>query len=118
MITQAHVETVLGAALSNLGHPIGNAAFWKEHIKNTSLTEKQIFEECERLLKEQKSIPTTMDSVRRKRDSLLQSSDWVGLTDAVVKNKEAWLTYRQALRDIPSTFKTPEEVAWPKSPNK
>ena len=118
MITQSHVETVLGAALANLGHPIGNAAFWQEHIKGTDLTEQQIFDECERLLKEQQGIATTMDSVRQKRDALLQSSDWVGLTDAVVKNKEAWLAYRQALRDLPTTFKTPEEVVWPEAPNK
>jgi hypothetical protein len=117
MITQSHIETVLGAALANLGHPICNAALWKEEIGN-KLKEQDIFNECERLLKEQKGIATTMDSVRQKRNSLLQSSDWVGLTDAVVKNKEAWLTYRQALRDIPSTFKTPEEVVWPELPNK
>jgi hypothetical protein len=116
MITQSHVETVLDAALANLGHPIGNAAFWQEHIKDTSLTEEQIFNECERLLKEQKGIPTTMDSVRRKRDVLPKESDWVGLTDAVVKNKEAWVTYRQALRDLPQTFSTPEEVVWPEKP--
>jgi hypothetical protein len=116
MITQAHIETILGAALSNLGHPIGNAAFWQEHIKGTNVTEKQIFEECERLLKEQQGISTTMDSVRQKRDALLKESDWVGLTDAVVKTKEAWLSYRQALRDLPSTFKTPEEVVWPNKP--
>jgi hypothetical protein len=116
MITQSHVETVLGAALANLGHPIGNAAFWQEHIKGTDLTEQRIFEECERLLKEQQGIATTMDSVRAKRDALLQSSDWVGLTDAVVKNKEQWLSYRQALRDLPQSFETPEEVVWPTKP--
>lgn len=118
MITQSHVETVLGAALFNLGHPIGNAAFWQEHIKGTNLTEKQIFDECERLLKEQQGIPTTMDSARRKRDALLKESDWVGLTDAVVKDKEAWLAYRQALRDLPQKFSNPEEVVWPEPPNK
>ena len=115
MITQSHIETVLGAALANLGHPICNAALWKEEIGN-KLKEQDIFNECERLLKEQKGIPTTMDSVRQKRNALLQSSDWVGLTDAVIKNKEAWLSYRRALRDITKTFKTPEEVIWPNKP--
>jgi hypothetical protein len=116
MITQSHIETVLGAALSNLGHPIGNAAFWQEHIKGTSLTEKQIFDECERLLKEQKGIPTTMDSVRRKRNELLKESDWVGLTDVNIPNKQAWLDYRQSLRDLPQTFSKPEEVVWANKP--
>jgi hypothetical protein len=117
MITQSHIETVLGAALANLGHPICNAALWKEEIGN-KLKEQDIFNECERLLKEQKGIPTTMDSVRQKRNALLKDSDWVGLTDAVVKNKEAWLTYRQVLRDLPTKYSKPEEVVWPEPPNK
>ncbi len=115
MITQSHVETVLGLALANLGHPIGNAALWKEEIGN-KLKEQDIFNECERLLKEQKGIATTMDSVRAKRNSLLKDSDWVGLTDAVVKNKEAWLNYRQTLRDLPQNFSSPEDVVWPQKP--
>jgi hypothetical protein len=61
-------------------------------------------------------IPPAWEQIRSKRNALLKDSDWVGLTDAVVKNKEAWLTYRQALRDLPSTFKTPEEVIWPTKP--
>jgi hypothetical protein len=116
MITQSHVETVLGAALANLGHPIGNAAFWQEHIKGTSLTEEQIFNECERLLKEQKGIPTTMDSVRRKRNELLKESDWTALKDVTLKNESEWVSYRQALRDLPKTFSDPSEVVWPEKP--
>ena len=39
--------------------------------------------------------------------------------DATPKpSKEAWLTYRQALRDLPQNFETPEEVVWPELPNK
>lgn len=115
MITQTHIETVLGVALANLGHPICNAALWKEEIGN-KLKEQDIFNECERLLKEQKGIPTTMDSVRVKRNVLLKESDWVGLTDVNISNKEAWLSYRQVLRDIPQTFSAPEEVVWPNKP--
>jgi len=116
MITQELVETVLGAALANLGYPICNAAFWKEHIEGTSLTEEVILKECERILKEQKGIPTTMDSVRVKRNSLLSESDWTALKDVTLKNSAEWAAYRQALRDLPSTFKTPEEVVWPSKP--
>jgi len=117
MIIQSHIETVLGAAFANLGHPLSNAAFWQEHIQGTSLTEKQIFDECERILKEQKGIATTMDSVRAKRDALLKDSDWAIISDATPKpSKEAWLTYRQALRDLPQNFSTAEEVVWPTKP--
>jgi hypothetical protein len=116
MITQSHIETVLGAALANLGHPIRNAALWKEEIGN-KLKEQDIFNECERLLKEQKGIPTTMDSVRAKRNSLLKDSDWAIISDATPKpSKTAWLDYRQALRDVPQTFSSPEEVIWPNKP--
>ena len=63
------------------------------------------------------SIPA-WDLIRIQRDNLLRETDWVGLKDVVLANEEAWLTYRQALRDLPSTFKTPEEVVWPEVPNK
>ena len=61
----------------------------------------------------------TWEQIKIKRNSLLKDSDWSAFPDANPKpSKEAWLTYRQALRDIPSTFKTPQEVVWPKVPNK
>jgi hypothetical protein len=63
-------------------------------------------------------LTPSWDLIRMQRDNLLRETDWVGLKDVVLANKEAWLTYRQALRDIPSTFKTPEEVVWPEVPNK
>jgi hypothetical protein len=61
-------------------------------------------------------IPT-WDTVRSQRDVLLDDSDWAVMPDATPKpSKEAWLTYRQALRDVPQTFSTPEEVVWPNKP--
>ena len=62
-------------------------------------------------------IPPTWEQIRSKRDGLLKNSDWSVASDATPKpSKQAWLTYRQALRDITKTFKTPEEVVWPKLP--
>lgn len=59
----------------------------------------------------------TWDTIRQKRDELIKNSDWIFLPDANPKpSKEAWLTYRQALRDLPQTFSTPEEVVWPDKP--
>ncbi len=59
----------------------------------------------------------TWEQIRAKRDALLKDSDWSVAGDATPKpSKEAWLTYRQALRDVPATFKTPEEVVWPTKP--
>jgi len=45
------------------------------------------------------------------------SSEGIAIPDANPKpSKKAWLTYRQALRDIPQTFSTPEEVVRPNKP--
>jgi len=53
--------------------------------------------------------------VRDKRDSLLQMSDWTQLADAPV-DKNAWATYRQALRDVPAQSGFPWTVTWPDAP--
>ena len=59
----------------------------------------------------------TWEQIRAKRDSLLKDSDWSAFPDANPKpSKKAWLAYRQQLRDVPTTFKAPEEVIWPEPP--
>ena len=57
------------------------------------------------------TIPTEWleERMRLHRDRLLAESDWTQTNDAPV-NREAWATYRQALRDFPSTW-TPSETA-------
>ena len=55
--------------------------------------------------------------INKQRNILLSQSDWTAMPDATPKpSKEAWLTYRQALRDIPQNFSTPEEVVFPTKP--
>lgn len=44
---------------------------------------------------------------RNKRNRLLVESDWTQVGDDPTGNKEAWATYRQALRDLPA------DPAWP-----
>ena len=53
--------------------------------------------------------------VRSRRDALLAACDWTQMPDVPMaeEQKEAWREYRQALRDIPQTFATPDEVVWP-----
>ena len=58
----------------------------------------------------------TWDTVRAKRNVLLTESDWTDLPNTPLSNKQEWLDYRQALRDIPSTFTNPEDVVWPTKP--
>lgn len=63
------------------------------------------------------NIIPTWDIIRTQRDQFLKDSDWSVMPDSNPKpSKEAWLTYRQALRDVPQNFSTPEEVVWPEKP--
>jgi hypothetical protein len=59
----------------------------------------------------------TWESIKSVRDKLLSKTDWTVSVDATPKpSKQAWLDYRQALRDIPQKFSNPNEVVWPTKP--
>jgi len=54
-------------------------------------------------------------SVRTARDEKLKDSDWTQLADSTV-DKAAWVTYRQALRDVPAQSGFPWTIEWPVAP--
>jgi hypothetical protein len=54
-------------------------------------------------------------SIRAERNRKLSESDWTQLADAPV-NREAWLAYRQALRDLTAQDGFPFEITWPELP--
>lgn len=58
----------------------------------------------------------TWDDIKATRDALLKACDWSDLPNSPVKNRPAWLRYRQELRDLPQNFKTPQDVIWPNKP--
>ena len=56
--------------------------------------------------------------VRRQRDALIAACDWTQVPDApltAAKHAE-WVTYRQALRDVPAQAGFPDTIDWPKNP--
>jgi hypothetical protein len=53
--------------------------------------------------------------MRKVRDSMLKESDWTQVADAPV-DREAWATYRQALRDFPVTWTEGPEADFPDTP--
>ena len=60
----------------------------------------------------------TMENVRLERNALLAQTDWTQFPD-IQHNEElknAWRSYRQALRDIPQAFTDPNAVIWPTLP--
>ena len=44
-----------------------------------------------------------MKKLREIRNKLLEESDWTQSRDVTLSNDADWKTYRQALRDLPST---------------
>lgn len=56
--------------------------------------------------------------VRKKRDSLLRACDYAVMPDyPLTEAQKAEVTaYRQALRDIPQGFDSPDTVEWPAKP--
>ena len=58
-----------------------------------------------------------MAQIRGQRNQLLKDCDWTQIADCTA-DKTAWATYRQALRDLPSTITEPRTFAdWPHSPD-
>jgi hypothetical protein len=56
--------------------------------------------------------------VRLQRNSFLLSCDWTQAADAPLTSteKQAWATYRQALRDVPQQSGFPDSIDWPTAP--
>ena len=58
--------------------------------------------------------PSKAINVRNERNQLISETDWMACSDVTMS--DAWRTYRQALRDIPSQEGFPNDVTWPTSP--
>lgn len=54
-----------------------------------------------------------LEILRNKRNELLNQSDWTQVNDSPLSDskKEEWATYRQALRDLPSTNQSVNNIA-------
>jgi hypothetical protein len=57
----------------------------------------------------------TWNDIRSIRNRYLQNSDYTQMADWP-GDKEAWATYRQALRDLPETCANAADVVWPTAP--
>ena len=60
---------------------------------------------------------SAMAQIRGQRNQLLKDCDWTQIADCTA-DKTAWATYRQALRDLPSTITEPRTFTdWPHNPD-
>ena len=59
------------------------------------------------------------EQLRYNRDKKLAETDWVvtKANETGVAESEAWKTYRQALRDLPSNTTDPFNPTWPTKPS-
>ena len=57
-------------------------------------------------------------NIRQERNQRLAEVDWVFSEDYQIDDDsyQQWLTYRKALRDLPSTTEDPENPVWPEQP--
>ena len=62
-------------------------------------------------------IADAANNIRAERDYRLAFSDGImSAPDCPVEDKEPWLEYRQALRDVPQQPDFPKQVIWPTRP--
>jgi hypothetical protein len=54
-------------------------------------------------------------AIREKRNQLLAETDFYALSDVTMTTEMS--TYRQALRDLPSSTSNPDDVVWPTKPS-
>ena len=57
-----------------------------------------------------------VQEILAKRKAKLEASDWTQLPDVPLATKQAWATYRQALRDITAQETYPFNLVWPTPP--
>jgi hypothetical protein len=105
--------------LPPLEHKDGYVVVWKEaqcKWDYMELPKPEVNEE------ETKEEETPEEAARKKRNKLLRESDFTQLVDVYAsmteEEKQAWINYRQKLRDIPSQKNFPNKINWPKAPTK
>jgi len=54
--------------------------------------------------------------VRAERNAKLSATDWTQTVDTPQATKDKYVTYRQALRDVPTQSGFPNTVVWPDAP--
>lgn len=121
---EENVETN-GIMYKILSNDIDNSTFaqtnyWRNNQWNTRLVKPSInhvwvnFEWV-------KDLTLFWENIRYERNSVLSRSDWTQLPDSGLSDdtKTAWQTYRQALRNLPSTYssaESEEDITWPSIP--
>ncbi len=83
-----------------------------QYLVDAHATEKQRIVDAE----SNRVIP--LEEYRAERNSKLNDSDWTQLQDSPLsqEDKQAWTTYRQALRDAPASYEPTNNPVYPSEP--
>ena len=66
----------------------------------------------------QSAKDSAMAQLRTTRNALLLACDWTQMADCTIPKKTEWATYRQTLRDFPSTISDARAtIDWPHNPD-
>lgn len=85
------------------------------HPLPTRPSREHVFDYVTKQWVDPRTPETQWEAVRMRRNALLAQSDWTQLPDVPLATKEAWATYRQALRDI-TEQPDPFDIVWPTPP--
>jgi hypothetical protein len=78
--------------------------YYKSWVQNNATTEEISYR-----------VENQWETIRIQRNELLTECDWTQLADIPSETKEAWIIYRQALRNITSQS-NPFSIEWPSKP--
>ena len=70
--------------------------------------------------KENELLTKSFKKLREQRNTRIAQTDYLATIDyphPTPEIKQAWLDYRQALRDLPANTTDPENPTWPEAPN-
>tara|TARA_B100000902_G_scaffold304663_1_gene292942 strand:- start:4456 stop:4761 length:306 start_codon:yes stop_codon:yes gene_type:complete len=87
--------------------------------KVLSQSEKEaIAAEWNKYEKEEKPV-RDLERLRIERNNLLAECDWTLLPSSPLsaEKQDEWKVYRQELRDVTKTYKSPADVKWPTAPS-
>ena len=79
------------------------------------MTEEEIAEHNKSIEGLASSDEINLRNLRNTRNLLLSETDWMTFSDSPTMSDE-WKKYRQELRDITKTYKSPDDVKWPTKP--
>lgn len=105
-------------AVDNINTFILNCDFDIQNIQN-KLVENGALRDKTQAEIDAENLPDVTQGFYEERNSLLNLSDWTQLPDVPLTDakKAEWATYRQALRDLPSTTTDFANPVWPSQPS-